>query len=93
LTGDTGIAYLFHFIDSHGVKVVDIHSHGVKVVDIQEFGELMRRLVIPYYEEAREYFGCALEDSYCHDHTDLTKSSPNDFRKIIDKYTTQTITL
>ena len=83
LTGDTGIAYLFHFID----------SHGVKVVDIQEFGELMRRLVIPYYEEAREYFVCALEDSYCHDHTDLTKSSPNDFRKIIDKYTTQTITL
>ena len=83
LTGDTGIAYLLNFID----------SHGVKAVDIQEFGELMRRLVIPYYEEAREYFGRALGDGYFHKHTDITKSSPDDFRKVIEKYTAQTATL
>jgi len=83
LSGDTGIAYLLNFID----------SHGVKVVDIKEFGELLRRLVIPYYEEAREYFGRAIGDGYFQYHTDLSKSSPDDFRKVIEKYTTQTTTL
>jgi len=83
LTGDTGIAYLLNFID----------SYGVKEVDIKEFGELMRRLFIPYYEEAREYFGRALGDGYFQDHTDLTKSSPDDFRKVIEKYTTHTTLL
>jgi hypothetical protein len=83
LTGDTGIAYLFHLID----------SYGVKEVDVREFGEFMRRLVIPYYEEAREYLGHAVEDGYFHNQTELVKSSSNDFRKVIEKYTTQTTAL
>ena len=83
LTGDTGVAYLFHFLD----------SHGVKVLDVQEFGELMRRLVVPYYEEARGHFGHALQDGYFNDHTSLIKCSTDDFRKVIGKYTHQTTAL
>jgi len=54
-TGPNAQAYLYRFLDFG--EYHDPDNTGPKLKDIREFVNLMRRLTIPYYEEARRYFG------------------------------------
>ncbi len=82
--GDKGYVYLLSFLD-WGPYVIPEYK-GPRVKDIREFIEFMRRLTIPYYEEARMFFKEALADG------DLDPSSvdmiydPEDLKRIVDKH-------
>lgn len=83
-TGEEGYICLLGFLDL-GPIVVPKYE-GPRVKDIREFIEFMRRLTIPYYEEARMFFKEALADG------DLDPSSvdmiydPEDLKRIVEKY-------
>lgn len=51
-------------------------------IEITEFTEMMRRLYLPYWEEARLYWNRAFEDGF-HDNTDFSEKT---LKKIIEKF-------
>ena len=82
--GEKGYVNLLSFLD-WGPYVIPEYK-GPRVKDIREFIEFMRRLTVPYYEEARMFFKEALADG------DLDPSSvgmiydPEDLKRIVDKH-------
>lgn len=67
-------------------KYVEHEKCGI--VDFYEFREFYSRLIIPYYEEARLYFGKALDDDFIDDGMSLGELYSGDTLKmIVDKYT------
>jgi len=48
--------------------------------------EVMRRLHIPHYEEARQYFNQARADGYFSDHNEVSIFQPKTCRAIIERY-------
>lgn len=79
-----GYVYLLSFLDLGPIVIPEYK--GPRVKDIREFIEFMRRLTIPYYEEARGFFDEALADD------DLGPSlvegiyEPEYLKKIVEKY-------
>lgn len=80
--GDKGYLYLLSFLDLGSLLMEEYK--GARVKDMREFVEFMRRLTVPYYEEARLYFkhlssddDFVLEPSIYHE---------EELRKIIQKY-------
>ncbi len=66
--GNKGHLYLLSFIDVGALLMREYK--GARVKNLREFVEFMRRLTVPYYEEARLYFenlhadeGFVLDDS------------------------------
>ena len=82
--GDKGYVLLLSFLDWG--PYVKPEYEGPRVKDLREFIEFMRRLTVPYYEEARMFFKEALADG------DLDPSSvdmiydPEDLKRIVEKY-------
>jgi hypothetical protein len=57
-----------------------------RVADIRNYVDTLRRLQIPYYEEARRYFGEALSDGYFSDHNEVSIFLPETCVAIIEHY-------
>lgn len=54
--GDSGAAWRLHFLDVGAFH--DPEGEGMpRAKNLREYVELLRRLTVPYYEEARQYWG------------------------------------
>ncbi|MFT3796522.1 hypothetical protein [Flavobacterium sp.] len=62
---------------------------GPEVTDFAEFAELMRRLTIPYYEEARQYWNRAMHDGYFYDQNEIYLYLPDSLMSMIEHYQTE----
>lgn len=89
--GEDGLPHLLCLLDE-GVHIglgPDCHSCP-QVKDIGEWMELIRRLQVPYYEEARQYFDGACEDGHFDgEYGNIFR--PKELKYIIDKYGTQPV--
>ncbi|MBS5969508.1 MAG: hypothetical protein KIB11_10365 [Clostridium perfringens] len=81
--GVNGIVRLQSLIDSD-----PFHrgQHYSKIEDIQLWLEIYRRLYIPYYEEARQYWEQALKDNYFDEMNELIIYYPENLKKMIEHY-------
>ncbi|NQY79018.1 MAG: hypothetical protein HRT47_01775 [Candidatus Caenarcaniphilales bacterium] len=59
---------------------------GILVEDINEYMEILRRLTIPYYEEARIYWPLAEEDGFFCDVNEVYPCLVSTLKLIIEKY-------
>lgn len=75
--GEKGYVYLLSFLDLDPYVIPEYKGPCVK--DIREFIEFMRRLTIPYYEEARLYFKKLHAD-------DISIYHQEELKKIIQAY-------
>ena len=62
---------------------------GPEPTDMREFTELMRRLTIPYYEEARQWWNEAMTDGYFGDANEIYIYMPVNLRRMIEHYNEQ----
>lgn len=88
---------LRHYIDenykmAHILSFLDIgplHQpkyKGTDLRDLREFVEIMRRLTIPHYEEARLYWDDAKADGYFSDSNEIWPYGIETLQEIISKY-------
>ena len=75
VVGSDGLGHLLQWIE---LSEKDVY----KIADMIEFVSIMRRLYLPYWEEARLYWDKAYKDGF-HDGCDF---SENQLLSIIDKY-------
>ena len=59
---------------------------GPEVADLREFAEIMRRLFIPYYEEARRYWERARNDDFFDDPNEVWLYLSSTSQAIIARY-------
>ena len=86
--GDDGLVNLLCLLDQ-GIYIDPVHADQSypDVKDIREWMELVRRLQIPYYEEARQYFHKASQEGYF-DGAWGSIFRPESLKFIIQKYAT-----
>lgn len=68
---------------------VKANFDGPSVVDLRQFMEIYRRLTIPYYEEARQYFNLAKSDGMLEDCNGVTLYKESMLCTIIKNYSTK----
>jgi hypothetical protein len=78
------MSFLLHFLDIG--RHHDPSRNYIGKVNISEYVELVRRLTIPYYEEARLYWEMAKNDGYFDGENEISIYSVNFLKGIIDKY-------
>ena len=59
---------------------------GIQVKDMREFVEFVRRLTLPYYEEARLYWRKAKNDGYFWDYSPVFIYRSDALKKLIETY-------
>lgn len=59
---------------------------GCRIENFVEFTDFFKRLTIPYYEEARQYFTRAIRDGYVEDDNEIFLFTPERLRSIIEHY-------
>jgi hypothetical protein len=82
--GGEGSAHLLSFLDVGPYHEEDYP--GPRVRDIREFVELMRRLTIPYYEEARLYWGRAMDDGFFGGASEVAMYHTENMKIIVERY-------
>ena len=83
--GQNGMLRLLSFLDL-GPYHDPEGQHISRVSDMREFTELMRRLTIPYYEEARRYWSKAEENNYFDGMNEVGIYMPDTLKGIIEQY-------
>lgn len=81
--GENGMIYILKLIDQgifHRSKF-----NEPEVADVLEYVEFVRRLTIPYYEEARLYFGHAESDVITKGLNEIRVYQPDILKSIIEK--------
>lgn len=78
------MSFLLHFIDMG--RYHDPNGKYIAKVDISEYVDLVRRLTIPYYEEARLYWKEAKDDGYFDGANEILIYSVNFLKGIVEKY-------
>lgn len=78
------MAYLLKFIDMG--RYHDPDKKKIAKVNISEYVELVRRLTINYYEEARAYWDEAISDGSIDEDNIITNYSVDFLKGIVDKY-------
>jgi len=56
------------------------------VLNLREYVNFMRRLTIPYYEEARKYWSDATNDGYFNGANEIWTFLPDNLRTLIEQY-------
>lgn len=79
-----GMARLLKFLDAGPYHEPDYN--GPRVADMREFVELMRRLTIPYYEEARLYWDRAERDGFFAGANEIWLYLPDNLETLIERY-------
>ena len=82
--GSKGLVYLMSKLDVGPLHQPTEKEPGVR--SIREWCEIVRRLHLPYYEEARRYWALAKEDGFFDEANEVWIYSPETLKKIIDKY-------
>jgi len=82
--GPAGMAWILSFLDSGPYHERDFSGPGVK--DVREYVELMRRFMIPFYEEARLYWETAVEDGFFDGENDVWIYLPEKLKELIRRY-------
>ena len=82
--GDNQMPELLSFLDVGPYH--DPDYSGPSIVEMREFVEFARRLTIPYYEEARQYWSDALSDGYFGDANEIWIYLPENLEALINKY-------
>lgn len=83
LNSASGTAYLLGMLDAgpmHNPNAIN------QVQDVREFVELMRRLLIPYYEEARQYWSQATADGLFDGDSESAVYGETRLLEIINRY-------
>lgn len=86
-TGREGLARLLSFLDEGPYHSPEYH--GPEVRDLREFTEILRRLEIPYYEEARIWWDKAMGDGYFGDANPATMYHPETLKGLVNRYATK----
>ncbi len=84
-TGPAGIAMLLSFLDLGPLHDPD-GENVPRLEDLREFAELMRRLVVPYYEEARLYWAVAETDGFFDGANEVWVYLPDTLKTLIEEY-------
>lgn len=82
--GDQGIICLLSMLDTGPFHTKNYVRPEVK--DFREFVDLFRRLHVPYYEEARQYWEQAMQDGLLNTLNEISVYSPNTLREVIAHY-------
>ena len=83
--GPDGLQYLLAMLDVG--RILDPSAERLPAItDLPSFVEVFRRLHIPYYEEARLYFGDALQDGHFARHNEVAIFLPETCKAIIERY-------
>ena len=61
-------------------------NHQCEVSNMREFVEFFRRLQLPYYEEARIYWGVAKDDGFFSDANEVWIYLPSTLKELIQQY-------
>lgn len=88
---------LTEFLGKNGhillLKMIDIgpfhepkYSHP-RIKDFREYSEFFRRLTIPYYEEARQWWNEAINDGYFDEIGEVSIYMPERLKAMIEHYT------
>lgn len=85
MVGGGGLVHLLAFIDA-GPYHDPQFKHGPEVKDWREFTEVMRRLFVPYYEEARKYWKRAIADEVFDGANEVWVYHPDTSRMLVEKY-------
>lgn len=86
-TGENALAALLPFFDVGEYLDPDGNSLN-NLKDQREFVELIKRLLIPYYEDARLHFHEASYDGLFDGANEVTVSQPRLMKEIAEKYST-----
>lgn len=89
--------HLNHFINddykmANILRFLDIGPYlnpdykGTDITDMRQYVETVRRLTIPYYEEARLYWQRALDDGYFQDASELWIYGVSNLKRLIEIY-------
>jgi len=84
LNSDMKMAYILKFLD-----VGIFHNpeyRGTNITDMRNYVETVRRLTIPYYEEARTLWDVAQQDGFFSDDNELIIYSVSKLKSLIEKY-------
>ncbi len=82
---DFGIAYVLNLLDVGEYHDPDKREAG-RVVSVREWSELVRRLYVPYYEQARRYFRQVKRDGDYDGVNDVGLYSASMLKGIVEKY-------
>ena len=83
-TGEKAIVQTISFLDDGPYHVQNYD--GPEAENIKEFAEFQRRLLLPYYEEARQYWSEAMNDGYFGDSNELSIYLPENLKRMIEHY-------
>jgi len=84
LNKDYGMGYLISLLDPGKIHCANYTIPLVK--DIREYVELVRRLTIPHFEEARLYWTEALNDQYFSGDNEINVYTVSKLKSLIEKY-------
>ena len=84
LIGLNGMVILLTFIDTGPFREEPFYGPHVK--DLREWTELVRRLMLPYYEEARLYMRQANNQGFFDGSNEILIYMPLTLKKIIERY-------
>lgn len=82
--GTPGMIYLLTFIDTG--PFCEEPFNGPHVEDLREWTELFRRLMLPFYEEARSYMKHANTDGFFKGSNEALIYFPNTLKEVIKSY-------
>lgn len=84
--GLAGLPWLLGFLDLGPVHDPD-QQRTMRVRSVREFVEIMRRLTLPYYEEARTLWGIATEGGFFEgDRNEIAVYLPETLKALIAQY-------
>jgi hypothetical protein len=81
--GDRGMVKLLSMIDPGALHMPEYKE---QIKNIRDFLEFFRRVQLPYYEEARLYWGCARNDGYFVGANEVWIYLPSTLKDLIEKY-------
>jgi len=82
--GDEGYIYLLSFLDLG--PEIPIEYKGPRVRDIREFVIFMKRLTVPYFEEARKYISRAIQEENLDPSQIIGIFNPKELKRLIKIY-------
>ena len=82
--GENGMVLLLSNLDP-GEAFTEEESLPL-ITDVREYIDFMRRLTIPYYEEARKYWADAKNDGYFDGANELWTYLPSNLKTLIETY-------
>ncbi len=82
---DSKFSLIFSFLDEG--EILTPTGIAVEIKDVREYTDFVKRILIPYYEEARIYFDEAKIDGFFDGDNEYFVYSSSKMKEIVEKYT------